>query len=59
VDWSIGYSLMLILIMVLSFEAGRRFLAVRLRDLLAKNTDDLVYGPAQPAPVARMDSAQT
>jgi len=49
--WSIGYSLALVFGLVLSFEAGRRFLAVRLRDLLTRNTDDLVYGP-EPRPGA-------
>ncbi len=57
VAWSIGYSLALILILVFSFEVGRRFLAVRLRDLLAKNTDDLVYGP-EPEPVAALEPAR-
>jgi UPF0716 family protein affecting phage T7 exclusion len=49
VAWSIGYSAVLILVLVLSFAAGRRFLAVRLRDLLTRNTDELVYGP-EPLP---------
>ncbi len=57
VAWSIGYSLVLILILVLSFEAGRRFLAVRLRDLLAKNTDELVYAPEPALPSAASESA--
>lgn len=43
--WAIAYSLVLIGFLVLSLEAGRRFLRVRLGDVLSKNTDDLVYEP--------------
>jgi len=43
--WSIAYSLVLIGILVLSFEAGRRFLGVGFKELMLKNTDDLVYKP--------------
>lgn len=44
-SWAIAYSLALIGVLVLSFEAGRRFLKVSLKDTLVKNTDDLVYQP--------------
>jgi len=42
--WSIVYSLVLIGILVLSFDAGRRFLGIGFRELMLKNTDELVYG---------------
>lgn len=41
--WTIFYSLFLIAILAYSFAYGRRFLSIRLRDLLQKNTDELVY----------------
>ena len=43
VQWAIGYSLFLIGILVFSFEYGRRFLGVSLREDLRKNTDELIY----------------
>ena len=43
--WAIAYSLVLVGILVLSFDAGRRFLKVGFKDVLLKNTDDLVYEP--------------
>jgi len=41
--WSIAYSLVLIGILVLSFDVGRRFLGVGFKEIMLKNTDDLVY----------------
>jgi len=41
--WVIGYSLFLVAILLFSFGYGRQFLNVSLRDLLSKNTDELVY----------------
>ncbi|CAK0755309.1 Sulf_transp domain-containing protein [Gammaproteobacteria bacterium] len=43
VFWSITYSLLLIGILVFSFEGGRRFLKVTTGQLLRSNTDDLLY----------------
>ncbi len=43
--WSVAYSVLMIGILVFSFEAGRRFLKVKLKDVMTKNTDDLVYKP--------------
>ena len=54
VQWAIGYSLFLIGILVFSFEYGRRFLGVSLRDDLRKNTDELIY--AASAAVAAKES---
>lgn len=41
--WAVIYSLALISILVFSFVSARRFLAVRLRHLLLRNTDELIY----------------
>lgn len=41
--WSVVYSLLMIAILVLSFEAGLRFLKIKLKDVIIKNTDELVY----------------
>jgi hypothetical protein len=54
VQWAVGYSLVLIGILVFSFEYGRRFLGVSLRDDLRKNTDELIY--AASAAVAAKES---
>ncbi len=43
--WAIAYSILMIGILVFSFEAGRRFLGVTVKDVLFKNTDELVYEP--------------
>jgi len=47
--WSIAYSLALIGILALSFDAGQRFFKVGLGEILRKNTDELVY-PASRLP---------
>ncbi len=44
--WSIAYSVVLIGILYLSFQAGRRFLQVGWKSVVVRNTDELVY-PAQ------------
>ncbi len=44
--WSVLYSLILIAILVLSFDAGRRFLRTSLANVIRKNTDELVYESA-------------
>jgi hypothetical protein len=41
--WAILYSLALIMILVCSFSAGRRFFNINLSQLLRNNTDQLVY----------------
>ncbi|RKZ85017.1 MAG: hypothetical protein DRR19_16935 [Candidatus Parabeggiatoa sp. nov. 1] len=41
--WAIGYSLLLIGLLVFSFEYGRRFLKTTLPNLVRRNTDQLVY----------------
>ncbi len=43
VAWAVGYSLLLIGILVMSFQAARNFLGLRLREILASNTDELVF----------------
>lgn len=45
--WAVVYSLLMIGILVFSFEASRRFLRVRLGDVLRRNTDELVYDSAR------------
>ena len=47
VQWAIGYSLALIAILVMSFNAARVFLRLRLREILSSNTDELVYRSGQ------------
>ncbi|CAK0780722.1 Sulf_transp domain-containing protein [Gammaproteobacteria bacterium] len=47
VAWSIVYSLLLIGILIFSFEGGRRFLQTSLGNLLRSNTDELVYSPVR------------
>lgn len=44
--WSVVYSVALIIVLVLSFDAGRRFLRASVADVVKKNTDELVYEPA-------------
>lgn len=41
--WAVIYSLLMIAILIFSFDTSRRFLRVRLRDVLRRNTDELVY----------------
>lgn len=41
--WAIVYSLLMILILVLTFAAAKRFLSVPFKDIFIKNTDELVY----------------
>ncbi|MCK5717505.1 MAG: YeeE/YedE family protein [Thiomargarita sp.] len=41
--WAILYSLLLIGILIFSFEYGRRFLKTSMRHILTHNTDQLVY----------------
>ena len=50
--WNIAYSVFLIGILVFSFEAGRRFLHTTLRNLLGRNTDELVYPAVEGTAVA-------
>ena len=45
--WTVVYSLLMIAILVSSFETSRRFLRVRLSDVLRRNTDELVYESAK------------
>ena len=45
VGWSLGYSLLLIGLLIFSFVGGRGFLQVSLSRLLRSNTDELVYAP--------------
>ena len=46
--WAIGYSLILIGLLAMSFQAARSFLSLKLKEVLARNTDELVY-PEKPA----------
>nr|VFK65315.1 MAG: Sulphur transport [Candidatus Kentron sp. UNK]VFK71495.1 MAG: Sulphur transport [Candidatus Kentron sp. UNK] len=41
--WAMGYSLLLIAILVFSFWYGKTFLKTNMRGLLRKNTDELVF----------------
>lgn len=43
--WSIAYSIVMIGILFFSFAAGCRFLRVRIKDIMTKNTDELIYQP--------------
>ncbi len=52
VFWAVLYSLMLIGMLILSFQSARIFLRLRLRDLLVRNTDEIVYRPPVVLPTA-------
>jgi len=41
--WAVVYSLLLIAILIFSFEYGRRFMKTRLSHMMSRNTDQLVY----------------
>lgn len=41
--WAVIYSLLLITILIISFQAGQRFLQISFMRLLSNNTDELVY----------------
>lgn len=41
--WAIGYSLLMIGLLVLSFQAARSFLGLKLKQILYHNTDEIVY----------------
>lgn len=45
--WAVVYSLLLMGILVFSFEYGRRWLGTDLKTLLKKNTDELVFLPRE------------
>lgn len=45
--WAIGYSLVMIGLLVMSFQAARSFLGLKLKQVLYHNTDEIVYRPAQ------------
>lgn len=44
-SWAVIYSLILIVILFFSFQAGRRFLQIGWRAVITQNTDELVYPP--------------
>lgn len=48
--WAIVYSLFLISLLVLSFQAARSFLKLKLKEVLYHNTDEIVYRPAKARP---------
>ncbi len=48
VAWAVGYSLVMIGLLVMSFQAARSFLGLKLKQILYRNTDEIVYGPSQP-----------
>lgn len=50
--WAIGYSLLMIGILMMSFHAARNFLGLRLKALLYLNTDEIIY--TAPCPQARI-----
>lgn len=41
--WAIGYSLAMIGLLVMSFQAARSFLGLKLKEILYRNTDEIVY----------------
>jgi hypothetical protein len=54
-----GYSLVMIAILVFSFGNGWRFLRVPFKDLLRKNTDELVFPEGDKKTVATRSTAET
>ncbi|MDZ7754542.1 MAG: YeeE/YedE thiosulfate transporter family protein [Gammaproteobacteria bacterium] len=47
--WAIAYSLVLIGLLAMSFQASRSFLGLKLKQILYYNTDEIVYGSARAA----------
>lgn len=47
-NWAFVYSAVMLSILLWTFVAAKRFLGVRSRDLLVKNTDELVFAPSNP-----------
>ncbi|MEN8174238.1 MAG: YeeE/YedE thiosulfate transporter family protein [Pseudomonadota bacterium] len=45
--WAVGYSLAMIGLLAMSFQAARSFLGLKLKQILYHNTDEIVYRPAQ------------
>ncbi len=41
--WAVGYSVLLIGILIMSFQAARSFLGLHIREILVSNTDELVF----------------
>jgi uncharacterized membrane protein YedE/YeeE len=60
VQWTIAYSLAMIGILIFSFQAARRFLGLKLREILYRNTDEIVFTsrPAQATPRVATAPAQ-
>lgn len=45
--WAVAYSLFLIGLLAMSFQAARSFLGLKLKQILYHNTDEIVYGSVQ------------
>ncbi len=50
--WAVAYSLAMIGLLVMSFQAARSFLGLKLREILYRNTDEIVYQTARDRPRA-------
>lgn len=50
--WAVLYSLFLIGLLVMSFQAARSFLGLKLKQILYHNTDEIVYRPVSDQPRA-------
>lgn len=55
--WAVAYSLVLIGLLVMSFQASRSFLGLRLREVLERNTDEIVYEARPAAALAAIPAA--
>ena len=49
---AVAYSLAMIGLLVMSFQAARSFLGLKLREILYRNTDEIVYQTARDRPRA-------
>ncbi len=43
VQWALGYSLLMIGILIMSFKAAHGFLGLKLKEIIYRNTDEIVY----------------
>jgi hypothetical protein len=50
VMWASVYSAFLIGILIFSFAVGRKFFKMSFKDMMKKNTDELVYAEVNPEP---------
>ena len=48
--WALVYSAFLIGLLIMSFTVGRKFFKISIKDMMRRNTDELVYAEVNPEP---------